>query len=154
MQTMTDFIFLGSKITADSDSSHKLKDTCSLEEKLWPTLLKGRDITLLTKDCIVKAMFFPVVMYGYESWSIKKAERWRIDAFELWCWRRLKRQLESKKIKSVNPKGNQPWIFIGRTDAEAEVAIPWPSNVKNWLTEKDPGAGKDWEHEEKAVTED
>ena len=91
METVTDFIFLGSKITADSDSSHKLKDTCSLEEKLWPTLLKSRDITLPTKVRLVKAMVFPVVMYGCESWTVKKIKCQRIDAFELWCWRRLLR---------------------------------------------------------------
>ena len=89
-----DFIFLGSKITADGTCSHAIKDTCSLEEKLWPNLdsiLKSRDITLPTKVCLVKAMVFPVVMYECERWTIKKAECRRIDAFELWCWRRLLR---------------------------------------------------------------
>ena len=85
-------------------------------------VLKSRDITLPTKVHIVKAMVFPVVMYACESWTIKNAECQRIDAFELYCWRRLERNLDCK-IKPVNPKGNQPRMFIGRTDAEAEVLI-------------------------------
>ena len=87
-------------------------------------------------------------MYVCESWTIKKAESWRIDAFELWCRRRLLSPLDSK-IKPVNPKGSQPWKFIGRTDAEAEVPILWPPDVKSWLIRKDPDTGKDWEQEEK-----
>ena len=84
-------------------------------------------------------------MYGCASWTIKKAERQRIDAFELWCWRRLlKSPLDSNEIKPVNPKGNQSWIFIGRTDAEAEAPILWPPDVKNWLFAKDPDVGKEW----------
>ena len=108
------------------------------------SLLKSRDIILPTKVHLVKVMVFPVVMYGCESWTIKKAERRRIDAFELWCWRRLLRILDSKEIQPVNPKGNQSWIFIGRTDAEAETLILWPPDAKNWLTGKDCDAGKDW----------
>ena len=110
METVTDFIFLGSKISADGDCSHEIKRHLHLERKSMTNLdsiLKSRDITLLTKVCIVKAMVFPVVIYGYESWTIKKAERQRIDAFELWCWRRLKSSLDCKEIKPVNPKGNQ-----------------------------------------------
>ena len=84
------------------------------------SILKSRDITLPTKVHLVKAMVFPVVMYGCESWTIKKAENQRIDAFELWSWRRLS-PLDSKEIKPVNPKGNQHWVFIGRTDGEAEA---------------------------------
>ena len=94
-------------------------------------------------------MVFPVVMYRCESRTIKKAERQRIDAFKLWCWRRL-----CKEIKPVNPKGNQPWIFTGRTDAEAEAPVFWPHDIKSWFTGKDPDAGKDWRQEEKGVTED
>ena len=78
-------------------------------------------------------MVFPVVMYGCESWTIKKAEHQRIDAFELWCWRRLESPLDSKDIKPVNPKGNQPWIFTGRTDVEAVAPILWPPDEKSWL---------------------
>ena len=97
------------------------------------SILKSRDITLLTKVCLVKAMVFPVVMYGCESWTIKKAECQRIDAFELWCWRRLLRvPLDCKEIQPVNPKGNQSWIFIGRTD-EAEAPILWSPDAKNSL---------------------
>ena len=94
METMTDFIFLGSKITADGDCSHEIKRRLLLERKIMTNLesiLKSRDITLPTKVHLVKGMVFPVVMYGCESWTIKKAERRRIDAFELWCWRRLLR---------------------------------------------------------------
>ena len=131
----------------------KLEDTCSLEEKL-DSILKSRDITLPTKVHVVKATVFPVVMYGCESWTIKKAECQRIDAFELWCWKRLESPLDCKEIKSVNPKGNHTWIFIGRTDVEAETPILWPPDAKNWLLGKDPDAGKDWRQEEKGTTED
>ena len=91
-------------------------------------------------------------MYGCESWTIKKVEHWRIDAFELWYWRRLLSPLDCNKIQSVNPKGNPSWIFIGRTDAEAETSILWPPDVKNWLIGKDSDAGKDWRQEEKGMT--
>ena len=107
-----------------------------------------------TKVCLVKAMVFPVVMYGCENWTIKKAEHRRIDAFELWCWRRLLSPSDCKEIQPVHPKRNQSWIFIGRTDAEAETPIFWPPDVKNWLIEKDPDAGKDLQWEEKGATED
>ena len=92
---------------------------------------------------LVKAMVFPVVMYGCESWTIKKAEHQRIDAFELWCWRRLLSPLDCKEIQPVHPKGDQSWVFSGRTDAEAETPIVRPPHVKNWLIGKDPDAGKD-----------
>ena len=94
METVTDFIFLGSKITANGDCSHEIKRCLLLERKAMTNLdniLKGRDIALLSKVCLIKAMIFPVVMYGCESWTIKKAECQRTDAFELWCWRRLLR---------------------------------------------------------------
>ena len=94
METMTEFIFLGSKITVDGDHSHEIKRCLLLRRKAMTNLesvLKSRDITLPTQVCLVKAMVFPVVMYGCESWTIKKAEHRRIDAFELWCWRRLLR---------------------------------------------------------------
>ena len=118
------------------------------------SILKSRDITLPTKVHLVKSMVFPVVKYGYEIWTIKKAEHWRIDAFELWCWRKLESPLDSKEIKPINPKGNQSWILIGKTDAEAEAPILWLPDVKNWLLGKDPDAGKDWRQEEKGMTED
>ena len=128
METVTDFIFFGSNITADGDYSHEIKRHLLLGRKAITNLdsiLKSRDIALLTKIHLVKGMVFPVVMYRCESWTIKKAEYQRIDAFELWCWRVL-----CKEIKPVNPKGNQPCIFTGRTVAEAEAPTLWPPDVK------------------------
>ena len=93
------------------------------------SILKSRDITLPTKVHLVKAMVFPVVMYGCESWTVKKAEHRRIDASELWCWRRLLRV--PWEIQPVYPKGYQSWMFIGRTDAEAETPILWPPHAKS-----------------------
>ena len=95
------------------------------------SILKSRDITVLTNVCLVKAMVFPVLMYGYESWTIKKAEHLRIVVFELWCWRRLKSPLDCKEIQLVHRKGNQYWVFTGRTDAEAETSILWPPHAKS-----------------------
>ena len=94
------------------------------------SIFKSRDITLLTKVRLVKAMVFPVVMYGCESWTVKKAKRQRIDAFELWCWRRLQSLLDCKEIQPVHSKGDQLWVFIGRTDAKAETLILWPPHAK------------------------
>ena len=96
------------------------------------SILKSRNITLPTKVHLVKVMVFPVVMYGRESWTIKKAERRRIDAFELCCWRRLfESPLDCKEIQQVHPKGDQSWVFIGRTDVEAETPILWPPDAKS-----------------------
>ena len=95
------------------------------------SILKSRDMTLLTKVHLVKAKVFPVVIYGYESWTIKKAECRRIDAFELWCWRRLLRALDCKEIQPVHSKRDQPWVFIGGTDVEAETPILWPPDAKS-----------------------
>ena len=106
------------------------------------------------KVCIVKAMIFPVVMYTCENWTIKEVEHQRIDAFELWCWRRLLRVPRTARRSNQNPKGNQPWIFIGRTDIETEAPILWPPDVKNWLIGKDPYVGKDWRQEDKGMRED
>ena len=118
------------------------------------SILKSRDITLPTKVRLVKAMVLPVVMHGYDSWSIKEAECQGIDAFESWCWRILfESPLDSKEIQPVHPKGNQSWIFIGRTDADAETPVLWPPDAKNWFLGKDPDAGKDWRWE-KGMTED
>ena len=102
----------------------------------------------------VKAMVFPVVMYGYESWTVKKPEHRRIDAFELWCWRGLLRHFDFKEIKPANPKGNQSWIFIGRTDAKAETPILWSPDTKSWLIGKDCDEGKDWGQEEKEAEDE
>ena len=98
---------------------------------------------------------FLVVMYGCESWSIKKAEHWRNDAFELWCWRRLLRvPWTARRSNQSNPKGNQSWIFFGKIDAEAEAPILWPPDMKSQLIRNDPDTGKDWRQEEKGTTED
>ena len=151
METVADFIFLDSKITADGDYSHKIKRYLLLGRKVMTNLdsiLKSRDITLSEKVPLDKAMVFPVVMYGCESWTIKKAEHWRIDAFELWCWT-LESPLDCKEIQPVHPKGDQSWIFIGRTDAEAETPILWPPDVKSWLIWKDLDDGRDCGQEEK-----
>ena len=117
------------------------------------SILKSSDLTLLTKARLVKATVFPVVMYECESWTIKKAECRRIDAFELWCWR-VESPLDCKENKPVHPKRNRSWKFVGRTDAKAETPILWPPDAKNWLIGKDPDAGKDWGQEEKGMTED
>ena len=98
-------------------------------------------------------MVFPVVMYGCESWTIKKAEHWRIDAFELCCLKDSWESLGLKEIQPVHSK-DQSWVFIGRTDVEAETAIFWPPDAKSWLVWKDPDAGRDWEQEEKGTIED
>ena len=96
------------------------------------SIFKSRDITLPTKVHLVKAMIFPVVMYGCESWTVKKAECPRIDAFELWCWRRLlESPLDCKEIQPVHPKGDQSWVFTGRTDAKAETPVLWPPHAKS-----------------------
>ena len=129
----------------------KLKDAFSLEEEAMTNLdstLKSRDITLSTKVHLVKALVFPVIMYECESWTLTKAEHWKTDAFELWCWRR---PFDYRENQSVHPRQNLSWIFIGRTDAEAETLILWPPNAKNWLIGKDPDAGKDWRREEKGT---
>ena len=117
---MADFIFLGSKITADGDCSHEIKRRSLLGRKVMTNLesiFKSRDITLPTKVRLVKAMVFPVVMYGCESWTVKKAERQRIDAFELWCWRRLESPLDCEESQPVHSEGDQPWDFFGSNDA-------------------------------------
>ena len=88
------------------------------------------------------------------SWTIKKAEHQRIDAFELWCWRTLECPLDCKEIQPVHPKEDESWVFIGRTDVEAETPVLWPPDVKRWLIWKYPNVGKDWEQEEKGTTED
>ena len=148
--------FLGSKITVDVDCCHGIKRRLLLGRKVMTNLgsiLKSRDIALSTKVCLVKTTVFPVVMYGCESWSIKKAECWRIDAFELWCWRRLLRvPWTARRSNQSILKEIKSWIFIGRTDTEAETPILWPPDGKNWLIWKDPDAGKDWRQEEKGMT--
>ena len=132
VETLADFILGGSKITADGDFSHEIKRCLLLGRKVMTNLesiLKSRVLTLPTNVRLVKAMVFPVVMYGCESWTLKKAESRRIDAFELWCWRRLLR--DCKEIQIVHPKGDQSWVFIGGTDAEAEALILWPPDAES-----------------------
>ena len=134
MGTLTDFIFLSSKITADGDCSHEIKRCLLLERKAMADLgsiLKSKDITLLTDVCRIKAMVFPVVMYGCESWTIKKPKHQRIDAFELWCWRRLLRVPWTAEIQPVHSEGDQPWDFFGENDAEAETSVLWPPHAKS-----------------------
>ena len=106
-----------------------------------------------TKVRLVKAMVFPVVMYGCESWTIKKAERRRCF-WTVVLEKTLESPLDCKEIQSVHPKGDQSWVFIGRTDIEAETPILWPIDTKSWLICQDPDAGKDWRQEEKRTTED
>ena len=144
-------------MTADGDWSHKIKRHLLPGRKVMTSLdsmLKSRDIALPTKVRLVKAMVFPVVMYGCESWTIKN---W---ALKNWCFwtvvleKTLESPLDCQEIQPVHPKGNQSWIFIGRTDVEAETPILWPPDVKSWLLGKDPDAGKDWRQKEKGATDD
>ena len=154
-ETATNFIFLGSKITADSECSHEIERHLLLGRKAMTNLdspLKSRH-HFTNKGVYSQRYGFPVVMYGCNNWTIKKAECQRTDAFELWCWRRLESPMDSK-IKPVNAKGNQPWITTGRTNAEAEDLILWLPDVKSRLTGKDPDVGKDWGQEQKGETED
>ena len=155
---MIHFMFLGSKTTANGNCSHEIKRRLLLGRKVMTNLdsiFKSRDITLPTKVCLVKAIVFPVVMQGCESWTKEKTERQRTDAFELWCWIRiLTVPWTARRSKSVHPKEGQSWVFIGRTDTEAVIPIFWPSDTKIWLIWKDPDAGKDWRQEEKGTTED
>ena len=116
------------------------------------SIFKSRDITVPTKVCLIKAMVFPVVMYGCESWTVKKAECQRTDAFELWCWRRLESPLDCKEIQPVHPKGDQSRVFIGRTDAETETPILWPPMQRVDSLEK-TNTGRDW-GQEKGMIED
>ena len=142
VETVSDFIFLGSRITADGDCSHKIKRRLLLGRKVMTNLdsiLKSRDITLPTKVPLVKAMVFPVVVYGCESWTVKKAECRRIGAFELWCWRRLLRvPWTARRFQPVHPKADQSWVFIGRTDAEAETQNTLATSCKELTHWKRP----------------
>ena len=157
VETVADFIYGGSKITADSEYSHEIKRHLLLWRKIMTNLdsiLKSRDITLPTKIHLVKAMVFPVVMYGCESWTIEKGEHRKIDAFELWCWRRLLKVPWTARRSNQSILKDQSWAFIGRTDVEAETPILRPLDVKSWLIWKDLDAGNNWRQEEKGTTED
>ena len=157
VETVTDFILGGSKITTMVSAAMKLR-RLPLGRKAMMNLdsiLKSSGITLPIMVHLFKAMFFPVVMYGCDIWAIKKAEHQRIDGF--WTMvldKTLESPLDCKEIHPVHPKGNQSWIFFGRTDAEAETPILWPPDVKNWLIGKDTDAGKVWRWEERRMTED
>ena len=154
---MSEFIFGGSKITADGDWSHEIKRCLFLGRKVMTNLdsiLKSRDITLSTKVHLVKAMVFPVVMYECE---LDYKESW---APKNWCFwtvvleKTFESPLDCKEMQPVHPKGDQSWVFTGRTDVEAETPILWPPDAKSWLIGKDPDAGKDWRQEEEGTTED
>ena len=157
VEAVSDFILGGSKITADGGCSHEIKRRLLLGRKVMTNLdsiLKSRDITLPTKVCLVKAMVFPVVMYGCESWTVKKAEHWKIDPRTVVLEKTLESPLDCKEIQPVHPKGDQSWVSIGRTAAEAETPILWPPHAKSLFTGKDPDAGRNWGQEEKVTTED
>ena len=157
-EIVTDFIFLGSKITADGDYSYEIKRHLLLRRKAMinlDSILKSRDNTLPTKVQLSQS-------YGFYSsyvwmWELDYKESW---VLKNWCFwtvvleKTLESTLDYKEIKPVNPKGNQSWIFIGRTDAEAKASRLWPPNVKNWLTGEDPDAGRYWRQGEKGMTED
>ena len=156
-ETVTDFIFLGSKITADGDCSHEIKRHLLFGRKVMThldSILKSRDITLLTKVHLIKAKFFAVVMYGCESWTIRKLSTEELMVLNFGVGEDSWESLDCKEIQPIHPKGNQSWIFIGRTDTEAEIPILRPPYAKNWLIWKDPDVGKDWRQEEKGRTED
>ena len=147
MKTVTDFIFLGSKITADGDCSHEIKRCLLLGRNIMTNLdsiLKSRDIILPTKVHLVKAMLFPVIMYGCESRIVKKTEPQGIDAFELWCWRRLLR------VPWTSRRFSQSIL----KEISTETSILWPTDAKSWLIWEDPDPGKVWGQEEKGTTED
>ena len=156
METGTDFIFLGSKITADSDCSHEVKRHLLLGRIAMTNLdsvLKSRDITLPSKVCSQS--------YGFSSshiwtWELDHKESW---VPKNWCFwtvvlKTLESPLDCKEIQPVSPKGNQSWVFFGRTDTEAEAPVLWPPDMKSQLIGKDPDAGKDWRQEEKEMSED
>ena len=147
VETVSDFIFGGSQVIADGDCSHEIEKCLLLGRKVMTNLdsvLKSRVITLSTKVRLVKAMVFPMVTYGCESWTLKKAEHWRSDALKCGVGEDSWGPLDSKEIQTVHPKGDQSWVFIGRTDVEAETPILGPPDVNSWLIWKDPDAGKDW----------
>ena len=158
VETLSEFILGGSKITEDGDGSHEIKRHLLLGRKVMANLnsiLKSRDIILPTKVHLVKG-------HGFSSDHVW---RWKLDCEESWApknwcfWtvvleKTFESPLDCKEIQPVHPKGDQSWVFIGRTNAEAETPILWPPNEKSWLIGKDPDAGRDWGQEEKRMTED
>ena len=158
VEPVADFIFWGSKITADGDCSHEIKRGLLLGRKVFTNLdsiLKKQRHYFVNKGPFSQGVVFQVVIYGCESWTYK--ESW---AQKNWCFwtvvleKTLESPLDCEEIQPVHPKGNQSWIFIARTDVEAETPIFWPPDVKSWLIAKDPDVGKDWRQEEKGMTED
>ena len=157
VETVADFNFGGSKITANGDCNHGIKRRSLVERKVMTntdSILKSRDVTLPTKVHLVKATVFPAVMYGCESWTVKKAEPWRMMLLNCGVEKTLESPLDCEEIQTVYPKGDQSCVFTGRTDVEAEAPILWPPDAKSWLIRKDPDAGQDWGQEEKGTTED
>ena len=158
METLRDFIFLGSKITADGNCSQEIKRCLLLGRKamaILDSILKSRDITLPTKVCLVKAMVYPVVMYGCESWTIKKAERWRIDAFELWCWRRLESLLDCKgdptspsQRKSVLNIHWKDWCWSRNSNTLASWCKELTHWKRPWCWERLKAGGEEDEEDE------
>ena len=158
VEAVTGFLFFASKITLDGDCSHDIKRHLLLGRKAVTNLdsvLKSRDITLPSKVCLVKAVVFPVSHVW--MWVLDHKEGW---ALRNWCFwpvvlkKTLESPLDCREIKPVSPEGNQSWIFIGRTDDEAEAPLFWPPNEKSWLIGKDPDAEKDWRREEKGTIKD
>ena len=156
VETVSDFIFWGSKITADGNCSHEIKRCLLLGRKVMTNLdstLKSRDLTLSTKVCLVKALVFPVVMYGCESWTVKKAEHRKIDAFELWCWRRLLRvpwtaRRTNQSILKISPGCSLQGLML-------KLKLQYFGHLMRRVDiGKDPDAGRDWGQEEKGMTED
>ena len=160
VKTVTDFILGASKITADGDCSHEIKRHLLLGKKVVAnpdSILKSRDITFPTNVHLVKAMFFSSIHAW--RWELDYKESWtpRITKNSFWTMvleKTLESHLNWKEIQSVHPKGNQSWIFTGRTDVEAETPILWPPDAQSWLIGKGPDAGEDWRREEKGMTED
>ena len=158
METVSEFTFLGSKITTDGDCSHEFKRRLLLGRKVMTNLdsiLKNRDIILPTKVHLVKAMVFPVVMYGCESWTVKKAVCWRTDAFELWCWRRLlrvpwtARRSNQSILKEISPEYSLEGLMLKLKDWYFGHLMRRTHSIENTLM-----LGKDWKREEKGMTED
>ena len=158
METVTDFILGGSKITADGDCIHEIKRHLLLGRKVMTnmdSILKSRDITWPTKACLVKVMVFPGVMYGCESWTIKKAERWRINAFELWYWRRLlrvpwtARRSNQSIVKEISPEYSLEGLML-------KLKLQYFGHLMMWKTDslEKTDAAKDWMQEKKGTTED
>ena len=155
METVADFIFLGSKITVDNDHSHEIKRLLGRKTMVnLDSVLKSRDITLPTKVCTVPAVFSSSHVW---MWKLDHKEGWMPKN---WCFqilgleKTLESPLDSKETKPVNPKGNQPWIFTGRTDAEVGAPVFWSPDLRSQLFGKDPDTGKDWRLEEEGATED